>query len=191
VKPKPTKRPKALPSLESLGPDTPLAVLQAVVRAIIEKHSEGVCPTCGRFFKVYVHVLHRQTAANLIAFHSRSRGGWLSVEAMRDLTIDRAFPSTLVHWGLVEQHALPTGSHKRTSGQWRLTALGRAFVECRVAIPKEVYTYDGQRRGASDARVTIRDAVEKGGRFDYRELMARRPPAPVLRKLARTMHDGR
>jgi hypothetical protein len=75
----------------------------------------------------------------------------------------------LVHWQLAELQPNKDDPKRKTSGLWRPTADGVAFVHERIRVPARVYLYDNEPIGFDSEQITIREAL--GDRFDYQELM--------------------
>jgi hypothetical protein len=60
-------------------------------------------------------------------------------------------------------------SGRKTSGYWRLSPHGEAFVRGHIAIPRFVTVFDDHVLAMGDETVTIREALKD--QFDYRELL--------------------
>jgi hypothetical protein len=78
-------------------------------------------------------------------------------------------PVKLRHWGLLDgKNALrPDGSDR--NGLYRITPLGRAFVEGTVTVLSHVFDYNNTFLGLTGRRITIQAALKQN--FDYTELM--------------------
>ena len=74
----------------------------------------------------------------------------------------------LKHWGLLEQKE-NTDDAKNKNGLWRITELGRDFVEGKVSMNRAVFLYLDRVRDYDDTPVTIFEAL--GTKFNYAELM--------------------
>jgi len=75
----------------------------------------------------------------------------------------------LAYWGLIEAELVADGSKSRTSGMWRISFLGIAFVEDRLRIKEFAEIFDGKRICLSGNMLGIKDAL--GNKFNYQELM--------------------
>ena len=58
---------------------------------------------------------------------------------------------------------------KKTSGMYKITELGKVFVNMKVSVPKSVHIYNARKYGESTEMITIVDAL--GTKFDYEKLM--------------------
>lgn len=149
----------------------------------------AVCPCCEQFAKVYRRKLNSQMARAMIAiYRSTQPGEWIDVPALLvALAADpRWHLSTVVRggdwakarwFGLIEQQQTIDDSVGPKSKQrfklsrlYRLTPMGRQFVERAIRVPSVVVIYNDRplRLDTSEA-VDIVDAL--GRHFDYSELM--------------------
>ena len=133
------------------------------------------CPCCKRTARIYRRKLNAGMArvlVRMVEIHARAPMQlWIHIHDIfggfgqkhRDWPL-------LKLWGLVEPRTRKTRT-ENARGFWRVTELGRAFVEGRTRAPAYVFVFDGEKTGSSDEVVTIREAL--GTKFDYRELMRR------------------
>jgi hypothetical protein len=156
---------------------TDMRVLLSDARSLVERNrEEGVsCPCCGQFAKVYKRTFNASMAKALVWLHITSvdcTDRWVDVAnvAPKWLLRSREFPK-LAFWGLIEQAPNVHDEHKRASGVWAITDLGRKLVQQKVTIPRAAYVYNGQVIRHSDDHTTIREAL--GTHFDYRDVMRR------------------
>lgn len=99
-----------------------------------------VCEHCGAKTVEYRHTFNLALASGLFKLYRRddatsnlkyiglTRNQWDNFQKMR-------------YWGLVEKAGRDDGS--RIGGVWRVTALGRRFIEAGEAIQRRVWTYRG------------------------------------------------
>jgi hypothetical protein len=132
------------------------------------------CPCCGQFAKRYRRPLHSTIARSLIRLMRLT----LTEPALpmhhistfqQSLTAGRDF-CLVAYWELAED--IPVDRENgatRTSGFWRLTEKGRAFVRLEIVIPRYAYIFNAEGRGFDGDSVSIIDCL--GKRFNYRELM--------------------
>lgn len=144
---------------------------------------DGVtCPCCGQLCKVYKRKLNSTMALALVLiyqyFKTHKHADWLHVAAFlvkvkRDSSIAGGDVVKLRYWGLLERAAgeRPDGSDR--IGRYKITDLGKQFVEGRVAVPQYVYLYNQLLLRLSEEMTTIKDAL--GQRFNYDELMKGSP----------------
>lgn len=135
------------------------------------EHEGGHCPVCDRWGKVYARSINKTMARSLIwlCYAKPVDDNWVDVPAWapRWLVRSNQLP-TLRWWDMVERRA-NDDEHKKFSGMWRVTPLGRQFVEGTVSVPKKVYTYKGDVEGQSIDTVKIHQCFKDY--FDYEETM--------------------
>lgn len=134
-------------------------------------HDTGeVCPVCDRWGKVYPRNINQTMAESLIWLVSASRDvEWVDVPNIAPKKIVRSNQlPTLRWWGLVER-APNDDPHKKFSGFWRPTALGRKFVHGQEKVSQKVFTYNNEVLGFGDDKISIGDCF--GEIFDYHEVM--------------------
>jgi len=144
-----------------------------------ERWEAGVkCPCCNRWAKVYRRALPAACARVMIALFQYK--GWegreyvhLPTELLDHMTGTAAHGGSGTegrHWGLMEQAPglRPDGSNRM--GYWRLTALGRDFVNGNACVPKYAVIYGGECLRLEGREWWIFDAL--GRHFNYQDLMA-------------------
>jgi len=129
----------------------------------------ALCPCCDKFDKVYNRRLTISGIRSLVALYRYSRRHGPGPHHWRDFVRHTQGEFTrLKHIGLID-----TGSrippHKKTSGCWAITEIGRAFVEQRMAIPERMLLRSDELLGTTGPDHYI-DHYWPG--FDYRELMS-------------------
>ncbi|MEX2716777.1 MAG: hypothetical protein Q6370_010790 [Candidatus Sigynarchaeota archaeon] len=140
---------------------------------------QGVtCPTCGQFCKVYRRKLNATMALALILiyqfFKNNPHAEWLHVAAFlvkvkRDSSIAGGDVVKLRYWGLLERAKGERDDGSDRVGRYRITELGRQFVEGKVKVASHVLLYNQMLLGVSSEMISIREAL--GTRFRYDELM--------------------
>ena len=126
------------------------------------------CPCCGRLAKMYKRKLNREMAQWLIWLVQNSdpekNEGWLDI---RKFDVRGGDYGKLVHWQLVQQ--CPNhDKRKRTSGLWRPTPQGVAFVKGQIQVPSHLHVYNNDVVGWSENMVKIEEAL--GETFNYAEI---------------------
>jgi hypothetical protein len=148
-----------------------LSAARAQVLSNLDKG--GTCPCCAQFAKAYKRALNAPMAVWLIwlvrAYEREPR--WYDFREGPTLQARKGGGdfAKLVHWGLILMAPNDVMPNKRTSGLYRPTARGLAFVHGHVTVPSHVKLYDNKVIGWSDGQATIQDAL--GESFDYAELM--------------------
>lgn len=141
-----------------------LAQARADLRSRLD---DGVtCPCCGTFARRY----KRKLTLPMVKWLAWLVGRWAPLHRwvdVRESTVRGGDYGKLVYWGLVEQRPNDDKS-KRTSGMWRPTDRGIAFMDARLTVPSHAFVYDGNVEGFTDVQVSIDDVA---GAFDYSELM--------------------
>lgn len=130
------------------------------------------CPCCGQTAKVYRRKLNAEKVRALAWLASVSSPSsafvHLSTTAPAWVLAAGGEVAKLRHWGLAEQ--APNDNPKtRTSGHWRVTARGLAFLNG-ASAPAHVLLFNNKVVGFAEADTTVVEAAQAGG-FDYRALM--------------------
>ena len=129
------------------------------------------CPTCGQFVRLYKRKLGSpQTKALILLYHKNNdnNNDWVHVrDITRDLNVTSDF-SKNIYWNLIEEKPL-SGEDKKTSGFWRITNKGRAFVEGKLKVKSHVLIYNAKVVGFSEDYTNVVQSL--GKKFSYRELM--------------------
>lgn len=151
----------------SFGDDT-LSEARRRVKANLDKGS--CCPCCGQYARRYKRTLYSSQAAQLIRLY------WLNRRDPekyfhRHIVTPRCNNGDLVflrHWGLleVEPNEDPT---KKDSGSFRITELGRQFVERKARVPKSLFQYNDNVEEFTEETTDIVEALKE--KFNYEDLM--------------------
>lgn len=137
---------------------------------------EGIkCPCCDRFGKIWVRPLNASHARALIWMYQRNDQDFHHVqrEAGRGMLTSNSH-GWMRHWGLVERMPNKDDPSKHQSGWYRITEVGRAFVEDRMTMNSHVITYDDNCWGWRDEQVSMSDILRRP--FHYTELRDDSPP---------------
>ena len=139
---------------------------------------DGVdCPCCGQYCKITKRRLYNAMASALVLMYKHFRkypflpyihlGDFLALQ--KNSKYAGGDPAKLVHWGFIERiDGVRVDGCKRT-GHYKITDLGRQFVEGKIQTSKAIYTFNNQVIAYDDEWTTIEQAL--GDRFDYTELM--------------------
>jgi hypothetical protein len=141
-----------------------------------ERFDRGAtCPCCRQFVKLYKRSITSSMARGLIVLyrHQRKVGAdlWVHLPTLINSVCPSNMGALLRHWGLIEQQPGTRDDGSWRVGYYRMTDLGRAFVERRINVPKYVFLYNQtplQRQ--NETSISIEFALTK--RFRYDELMA-------------------
>jgi hypothetical protein len=133
--------------------------------------NDGIeCPCCGRWGKVYGYKLNATIARGLIwMHHNEDEFGWVNIQEGPRWLLRSKSLSTAKHWGLVERRTKDSDEDLRSSGVWRLTKKGVAFVKNRITIEDKVFVFDDAVLKVSKSYTTIDKCL--GKKFSYDELM--------------------
>ena len=136
------------------------------------------CPCCGQYCRIYKRKMHATMALALVMiyhwFRQNPNAGWLHVPAFlvkvkRDSTIAGGDAAKLRFWGVIERAPGERDDGSDRIGRYRITEIGRQFVEGKIAIPRYVFLYNQSLLRVSEEMTTIREAL--GDRFSYEALM--------------------
>lgn len=136
------------------------------------------CPTCERWAKMYKRPLNSTQARGLIWLYKM--GGdkhWVNITCGPQWLVKSNQLSTTKHWDLVRQKP-NTDPTKKTSGIWRLTDTGTAFVEGRRLLRKYRYLFNDVCFGSDTPMVSVRQTL--GVHFNYSEMMAAEIPEGLV-----------
>lgn len=156
------------------------ASLDEAIAFVTANIQEGVeCPCCAQLAKRYKRKLNSSMAYALILIYRsfRTSSDWLHVPeylaavCKTGPTIRGGDWAKLVHWGLItgKDDAIRKDGSRRV-GFYKITDLGRAFVEGRERVPKHVFLYAQRLVGVDKTTVSISEALSE--KFNYGELMA-------------------
>lgn len=128
-----------------------------------------ICPCCHQPVKMYKRKLNSVMSRMLIQLYFL-KDEWNHVSDIAKGISDTGTNdfSKLRNWLLIEQKK-NEDSKKKTSGFWKITPLGRLFVEGKVTVPSFVNIYNTKKYGESTEMITIEDAL--GVKFNYQKLM--------------------
>jgi len=160
-----------------MNQDISLAMAKSWLRERVNKGAR--CPCCHQFAKIYSRQITSRMAYYLILLYKMSRGNeYIHVNELNDRTTNK-IPlygggdfAKLSYWKLIEP--LPKDDDDddgaaKTSGYWRITEIGKKFVEGKTDLFKYANIYDGRIMGYSGDKQTIQEALKN--KFNYRELM--------------------
>ncbi len=151
---------------------------RANFRAELQALNEAVCPCCqrrARINKLRIHSTLALMLARLYYAAKHSASGlpteWIHIEQFRPSKhgSGRDFSITK-HWGLAEAKPAGADDDKPSSGLWRLTPRGVAFVLNQIGVPRFAMVMDDALVGVSGENVTMEEAVKR--KFSYAELFA-------------------
>jgi len=127
------------------------------------------CPCCGQNVKLYKRKLNSGMAYVLI--HIYKQDDWINVkDYLRENKLRNNHDWTLLkYWGLIEEKLLEEKGKAKSSGVWRITELGKKFVECKAVVNKYVLIYNTMFRGFTGEEILIPETLKSY--FNYNELM--------------------
>lgn len=167
--------------------DHPHASLEDAKKWLRARFGKGAtCPCCGQYVKCYRRPLNKSMAyvLLLIARYYRRVGvrseEWLHVPSYiaevavgnpRRAAAVRGDWAKLKFWGLIEEKPAVRDDGSSRVGYWRLTQLGRQFVNREVKVPSHIFIYNGEPlKRTIEKEITIDDALTT--EFSYAEIMA-------------------
>lgn len=139
---------------------------------VIESLNEGsICPCCGQFARRYKRTIYSSQVKQLISLYKLNRDlGW-HLFFHRTVVVRTANNNDLAllrHWGLLELEP-NADPGKKDSGNFRITKLGRQFVEQKIRVPRACFQYNDTVEGFTEETIDCREALKQ--RFDYDQLM--------------------
>jgi hypothetical protein len=150
-------------------------------RYMRERIKEGVqCPCCYQNVKMYYRPLSSSMVYGLMLIYrefNRTFGPpveWLHVENFfKDI---KGLPSSvrgdipkLRFWGLIEPFSCGLDDGNPNNGMYRITDLGRKFVEGKVLLQNKVKLYNNKFYGFAGPEVDIFVALKN--KFNYNEII--------------------
>lgn len=147
-----------------------METIKEVKEYLRENVDKGVrCPCCNQFVKVYKRGINSTMARILIQFYHK--GGHNEFKHIPTImpNVNSGDFAKLRYWNLIEE--MPnTNEAKRTSGFWKITDSGVAFVEGRLTVAKKAHIYNQKLLRLDDSeKVSIQQTL--GKHFNYQELM--------------------
>lgn len=131
------------------------------------------CECCQRDGHIDHRKLNTAMAIGLAFFyHQRGNGngGYAHMHDQPPKARASRDTSRLKHWGMVEQSShTPGDDNKRTSGMWRITETGVAFVEHRLVVPRVKHVFDDRVLYVSEETTDMASAL--GDEYDYLEVL--------------------
>lgn len=134
----------------------------------IGREGDGVfCPCCEQWCKIHKRKLSSNMGRFLLDLVIRwlETRDWVHFKKCRIGGYDY---SVLAHFGLIERKP-NDDSAKKTSGFWRPTEKGIAFLRGKLRVPSHVYLYNDRCFGFTSELVFIEDVFRS--KFDYQELI--------------------
>ncbi len=132
----------------------------------------AICPCCDRFDSVFdrkVNLASVKVLARLYWWTQRHGDGFHHYRYFIKGQNGRDFTAYFIPLNLIERKPLdPKNKKQKTSGMYRITDRGRAFVEGRLAIATRVVLYHNEPVRLSEEHQHI---AEFWPGFDYQELM--------------------
>ena len=143
----------------------------------------ATCPCCAQYVKLYKRSFNKSSAYVLLLIACYFRGDpveeWLHVPSyIAEMAADnprraaavRGDWAKLKFWGLIEEKPDTRADGSPRVGYWKLTQLGRQFVNREVKVPSHIFIYNGEALDRTvDEQITIDDAL--GTDFSYNEIM--------------------
>lgn len=126
------------------------------------------CPCCKQSVKKYRRAIHSSMCLALINLYKISKGG-KEYHHISDFVGNFGDFSKFRYWGLVEEKEKEDGEDKRTSGYWKITEKGIAFVLGEVKVKSHILIFNKKVYGFDGNDVTIQELLKK--KFSYEELM--------------------
>lgn len=136
-----------------------------------ENVDEGaICPCCERFDKIYNRRVCVSAITNLVSLYRVTKNKGAGYYHYSDFFAGKVFPGDMARLrfiGLVSRDDTEVGT-KKTSGMYKITEDGIAFVNGHLAIPERMFFYHDQLVAVSPEEKHIQELWPD---FNYQELM--------------------
>jgi hypothetical protein len=135
------------------------------------------CPCCTKHVQIYCRKFNSRMAATMIYVYracTEYPGRWLEIGNFCAKKYDfiPGDHGKLLWWGLIERKP-NDDTAKKSSGKYRITEKGRAFVERRLKVPSHVVEYMSVVEKFEGKLMGIDELL--GKHFHYQELMHSSP----------------
>jgi hypothetical protein len=129
------------------------------------------CNCCGSFVKIYKRRMNSNMALCLIALYRNQKNEFVKVE---DYLIKNGYQrcgdfSYLRHYGFIEALKEKREDNSPRNGFYRITGLGRLFVEGKELAKEKFLIQNNKLLGFEGEDINIIDAL--GNKFNYNDLM--------------------
>lgn len=142
--------------------------LRAAFKAGRDSRKGTCCPVCDRFAKTYKVKLDVPMATALAWMVKNHGTGWVDIIRNAPPWLRQSRRLTkLKYWGFVVQRDAPPPG-KKTSGVWRATLTGEAWIKGMLPAPPWLLIYADKTEGGPAHSIKPHDVL---GRFDYQAMM--------------------
>jgi len=159
------------------------SIVREFIRATAPSKDAASCPCCGQFAKVYKrHITGAMACALIQIYRYYWKNAWTTEWLhVPEYLAAQKMPakvkagwhggdwSKLRFWQLIEPKDDERADGSPRVGFYRITDLGRDFVERKMEVPKYVFLYAKTPLGLALPYITIEDAL--GASFSYSSLM--------------------
>lgn len=143
----------------TLEADLPLSMLRRTVLNALERGDRITCPCCDKSVAYDRKTLNSGLCKSLKFLYDHV--GWACPSRELSHTLASA-ASLLRHWGLAESKVPVSKSRGKDSGLWKITHLGRQFVDGVITLPRSIRTYNGKLLGPPEGKdISFTDANVK------------------------------
>jgi hypothetical protein len=160
-----------------------LSTAREFVRGASQTNQADSCPCCGQYAKVYKrHITGAMACALIQIYRYYWRRSWSDewLHVPKHLAALRFAPgvqaswhggdwSKLRYWELITPKPDERADGSTRVGFYKITDLGRGFVERKMEVPKYAFIYAQTFLGLALPYITIEDAL--GSAFSYNDLM--------------------
>lgn len=129
------------------------------------------CACCGGYVKIYRRSFNSNMGLSLIALYRHTKGEFVKVE---DFLTKNGYQrcgdfSYLRHYGLIEALKEKREDNSPRNGFYRITGLGRLFVEGKELVKEKFLIQNNKLLGFEGEEINIIDALSN--KFNYNDLM--------------------
>jgi len=137
----------------------------------------GKCPCCTQDYKMYQRTITSSMALGLILLYKKSLTGPLYIhieDYFKSLDVPasvRGDVPKMRFWDLIRPDGKDKEDGNPNSGYYKITELGKAFVEMKIDMPKHANIYNNRFFGfdKDTGTVNIKDCLKN--KFNYNELL--------------------
>ncbi len=142
---------------------------------LVDQKRGQICPHCGTLLKTYSRRLNSTMAKGLIKLFiaTNKNSGKTFFHLHSDLNFSKvqaADFAKLRYWNMIEEAKKEDMEDKRTSGKWRITETGVAFVLGKIHVPEVAKVYRAELKELDGNKINIFDALKN--KFSYQQLMS-------------------
>lgn len=165
---------KKIETLDMFSPQVTISTMRQDVRKKAQQKG-CLCPVCDQFVKIYKRSITSTMARQLIhAYRCHGEGNFFHTRDMVMAGAGAGDFSKLQYWKLIESKIpMEPDDDKKSSGLWRITPLGKAFILAETDMDQFAIVYKNEVLEFQGGKIGIAAAL--GNQFSYAALMQSTP----------------